>query len=182
VARIRGLLGSFFVASLAASVLLVATMSGTASASHKQTPILECVFKDTGTGKWNTLWGYDNTSGSVENIPIGTGNEFSPGAQSQGQPTAFQPGQHDNVFVVTWSGSGTLTWTLNGQSASATTSSTKCSQNPVPIVPGTGNWNLALPVVLVALMTLGLGLYSWRFGTGLFVPPRRHQDSPTPQQ
>ena len=171
--RIRAAFASFVVASLAAVLLLVTTMSGTASASHKQTPILECVFQDTRTHQWNTLWGYDNTSGSVQNIAIGSGNSFSPGAQNQGQPTAFKPGRNDNVFVVTWNGTGTLTWTLNGQSASATTSSNKCATNPVPIVPGTGGWNLALPVAVVALMMLGLGLYSWRFGTGLIAPLRR---------
>ena len=148
-------------------------LTGTASASHKQTPILECVFHDTGTGQWNSLWGYDSTSGSVENIPIGSTNYFSPGAQNQGQPTAFQPGTNNNVFTVTWSGSSELTWTLNGQSASATTSSTKCGSNPVSIVPGTNGWFLALPVAFLALGILGVGFCCWRYDFDLIAGRRQ---------
>jgi hypothetical protein len=113
--------------------------------AHKETPILECVFRDTGTGQYNSLWGYNNTSGSVETIPIGSSNGFSPSPQSRGQGTAFQPGQNDNVFVVTWNGVGSLTWSLNGHNVSATTTSSACSKNPVPLVgPQTILWAAAI--------------------------------------
>lgn len=160
-------------AVLAAAVLLAVSMSGVAFASHKQTPILECVFHDTGTGQWSTVWGYHNNSGSVENIAIGSGNYFSPGAQNEGQPTSFQPGQNDKVFVVTWSGTGSLTWNLNGESATATTSSMKCSKNPVPIVAGTDGWGVEVAIVLLALGILGVGYFCWRSDLGLVVH-RRH--------
>ena len=150
----------------------IVMMAGTASASHKQQPIVECVFHDTGTGQWNALWGYDNTSGSVQDIPIGSGNYFSPGAQGQGQPTVFQPGTVNNVFTTTWSGSGSLTWDLNGQSASATTSSTKCGTNPVSIIPGTDGGFLVFPIAFVALGVLGVGFCCWRYDVDL-IPGRR---------
>ncbi len=129
--RLRGrLLPSLGLVVLAVGAFLVAGASP--AWAHKQTPILECVFKDTGTGQYNSLWGYNNDSGSVENIAIGSSNGFSPSPQGRGQPTAFQPGQMDNVFVVTWNGVGSLTWSLNGHTVSATTGSSQCAKNPVP--------------------------------------------------
>jgi hypothetical protein len=172
-ARTKAVLTTAGVVGVAAMLLLVTALSEAASASHKQTPILECVFQDPGTHQWNSLWGYNNTSGSVETLAIGSSNNFSPGAQNQGQPTAFQPGQNDNVFVVTWSGATSLTWNLNGQSVSATTSSTKCAKNPVPILAGTGGWGIELPVVLLALGILGVGLFCWRSDPGLVIARRR---------
>ena len=79
-------------------------MAGTATASQ-QSPILECVFHDTGTGQYNSLWGYSN-NGSTTTIAVGCNNKFSPTPQNRGQPTSIQAGTHDNVFVVTWNGSG----------------------------------------------------------------------------
>jgi hypothetical protein len=142
----------------------LAFMAGTAWAK-KQTPILECVFHDTGTGQYNSLWGYTNSSGSTEKISIGSGNKFSPNPQNRGQPTSFLPGTNHNVFVVTWNGSGSLTWTLNGHDVSATTSSTKCSSNPVPIAGG-GPWYL-LPGALVVIGVVGVGFCCRRFDLDL---------------
>ena len=86
--RPRGrILPSLGLVTLAVGAFLVAGASP--AWAHKQNPILECVFKDTGTGQYNSLWGYNNDSGSTETIAIGDGNEFSPAPQSRGQPTAF---------------------------------------------------------------------------------------------
>jgi hypothetical protein len=125
------LLPSLGLVALAAGAFLVAGASP--AWAHKQTPILECVFHDTGTGQYNSVWGYNNSAGSVQTIPIGTSNGFSPNPQNRGQPTAFQPRQNDNVFVVTWNGAGSLTWSLNGQNVSAVTTSSPCAKNPVPL-------------------------------------------------
>jgi hypothetical protein len=136
-------LPSVGLAVLAVGAFLVAGASP--AWAHKETPILECVFKDAGTGQYNSLWGYKNSSGSVETIPVGSSNGFSPSPQSRGQPTAFQPGQHDNVFVVTWNGVGPLTWSLNGHDMSATSSSSQCAKNPVPVFgPQTILWVAAI--------------------------------------
>jgi hypothetical protein len=124
------LLPSLGLAVLAVGAFLVAGASP--AFAHKETPILECVFKDTGTGQYNSLWGYNNSSGSVETIAIGSGNGFTPSPQNRGQPTSFKPGTNDNVFVVTWNGVGSLTWSLNGHNLAATSGSTQCAKNPVP--------------------------------------------------
>jgi hypothetical protein len=142
--RPRGrLVPSLGLAVVAVGAFLVAGASP--AFAHKETPILECVFRDTGTGQYNSLWGYNNSSGSVETIAVGSSNGFSPSPQSRGQPTAFQPGQHDNVFVVSWNGVGSLTWSLNGHNLSATSGSSQCAKNPVPwFGPQTILWVVAI--------------------------------------
>ncbi len=95
-------------------------------------PFLECVYHDTGTGQYNALWGYTNNYSSAVTIAIGSGNSFSPTPGDRGQPSTFSPGTHDNVFSTTWNGSGNLTWNLT-HSASASSTSTACTTNPVPI-------------------------------------------------
>ncbi len=137
--------------------------AGGAGASQ-QFPILECVFHDTGTGQYNSLWGYSN-NGSATTIPIGNSNGFSPTPQNRGQPTAIKAGTNDNVFVVTWNGAGSLTWTLSNHSVSATTSSNACASNPVPIA-GDGPWYL-LPFALLAIGIAGVGFCCWRFDLDL---------------
>jgi hypothetical protein len=148
-----------------------ALTAGPAAASQ-QFPILECVFHDTGTGQYNSLWGYSN-NGSTTTISIGANNKFSPNPQNRGQPTSIQAGTHDNVFVVTWNGSGSLTWTLSNHTASATTSSHACSSNPVPITGGLP-WYV-LPSAFLAVGILGLGYCCRRFDLdlGLVGPVRR---------
>jgi hypothetical protein len=142
----------------------LAFMAGTAWAK-KETPILECVFHDTGTGQYNSLWGYNNGSGSSENIAIGENNNFSPSPENRGQPTTFLPKLNDNVFVVTWNGTGSLTWNLDGHSVSATKSSTPCASNPVPVAGG-GPWYL-LPGALVVVGVAGVGFCCRRFDLDL---------------
>ena len=149
----RRILTSLGLLVLAAGSFLV--VGASPAWAHKQTPILECVFKDTGTGQYNSLWGYTNSSGSVETIPVGSGNGFTPSPQTRGQPTAFQPGQHDNVFVATWNGAGSLTWSLNGHNVAATSGSSQCAKNPVPLVgPQTILW--------IAVIVAGAGIVALR--------------------
>lgn len=126
--------GAFFVAG-----------ARTAGASQ-QFPILECVFKDKGTGQYNAEWGYNNTDNKgSDTVPIGSSNGFSPSPEGRGQPTVFQSGQNDNVFADTLKGVGSLTWTLSNHSVSATTSSTACATNPVPLFgPQTILWVAAI--------------------------------------
>jgi hypothetical protein len=124
-------------ASLGLVILTVGAflVAGTRSAgATQQFPILECVFKDKGTGQYNAEWGYNNNDNKgSDTLPIGASNGFSPSPEGRGQPTVFLSGQNDNVFAVTWNGVGSLTWTLNNHSVSATTSSTACATNPVPV-------------------------------------------------
>jgi serine protease AprX len=91
-------------------------------------PILECV-TDNGSGKYTAYFGYTNENPIGASIPIGVGNAFSPGQQSRGQPTTFEPGRTlywpEAAFKVDFS-SNSLTWTLNGQTAIASNSSPRC--------------------------------------------------------
>jgi hypothetical protein len=150
--------------------------AGTAWA-HKETPILECVFHDTGTGQYNSLWGYTNSSGSTETIPIGSENQFSPTPTNRGQPTSFLSGTHHNMFVVTWNGTSSLTWSLNGHDVPATKSSSACASNPVPIAGG-GPWYL-LPLAFLAIGIAGVGFCCWRFDLDLGLGRSRHATDET---
>ena len=130
--RMRTWFGSAALLAIAVGAFL---MAGTGIASaHKILPSVACVYHDTGTGQYNSEWSYNNDAGSNTFYAVGGSNYFSPSPQDRGQPTTFLPGQNNNVLTVTWNGSGGLTWTVDGNSATATTSSTKCSTNPVPIV------------------------------------------------
>jgi hypothetical protein len=144
--------------SLLALPAVAFALAPAASASATDvTPILECVFHDTGTGQYNAAFGYNNTSSQKTTFtyPIGSLNAFSPSPQNRGQPTTFTAGQHDNLFTVTWNGSSSLTWTLNGRSVSASARSTACKTNPVPIVaPQTLLW--------LAIGAAGVGMVAWR--------------------
>jgi hypothetical protein len=130
------------------------------SAAAKDTPILECVFKDAGTGQYNSLWGYDNSTGHDDPKPVGSLNSFSPTPENRGQPTVILQGTHHNAFVVTWNGSGSLTWNLDSRSATATKSSTACGSNPVPMT-GDVAWYV-LPGAMVGAGIAGLWLFRRR--------------------
>jgi hypothetical protein len=155
--------------SLAVTVSLLTVAAGAfalvpaaAASATDVTPIVECVFHDTsggpyGAGQYIASFGYNNTSllKTTFTYPIGSLNAFSPTPQNRGQPTTFTAGRHDNLFTATWNGAGSLTWTLNGRAVSATTASTACATNPVPIVgPQTLLW--------LAVGGAGVGLVVWR--------------------
>jgi hypothetical protein len=140
---------------VAAGGLLIPSM-GTATADDggpgSVKPILECVFHDTGTGtgtgQYDALWGYTNTSTIPVTIPVGSQNSFSPSPADRGQVTTFSPGTHDNVFVVSWSGASDLTWALL-HSDTASITSKACGTNPVPIA---GSETLTWIVLAVAFV------------------------------
>jgi hypothetical protein len=111
-------------------------------------PILECSYKDPKTLKYNTLWGYENDTGQSYTVPVGTYNTFSSPAANAGQPTTFLAGRHDNVFIVTSTGSSA--WTLGY--VTVTAPGTACAKNPVPFLPsGVPAW-----VTIGALMAVVL--------------------------
>ncbi len=91
-------------------------------------PILECVTNN-GSGKYSAYFGYLNENPIGALIPVGANNAFSPGQQSRGQPTTFEPGRTlywpEAAFKVDFNGSN-LTWTLNGQTVIASKSSPRC--------------------------------------------------------
>lgn len=118
-------------------------------------PILECSYKDTKTGKYNSVWGYTNTTGQTYQVPVG--NQFNNPGANAGQPTTFLNGTHHNVFIVTHTGSSS--WTLGF--VTVTAPGTACATNPVPFLPsGVPAW-----------LTIG-GLMAVVLAGGLVVPRR----------
>src|SRR4051794_16536538 len=124
-----------------------------AAASTSTQPIFECSFPDpAGTG-YVTAWGYDNTSGAAETVPIGGQNHFLPSPGDQGQPTTFAPGRHDNVLILNWDGAADLGWKLGTTTVIASTASV-CPTNPVPVT-GSG---LSSIVAMFAVALTGAGV------------------------
>jgi hypothetical protein len=112
----------------ALSVLTVALLLACASRSESQelltpirasgqtvTPVFEGWYKNA-DGTFSISFGYFNRNASeVLEIPIGPGNNITPGEANQGQPTTFHPRRHWGVFAVTVPadfGQKKVTWTL----------------------------------------------------------------------
>ncbi|MDX2042869.1 MAG: putative Ig domain-containing protein [Acidobacteriota bacterium] len=79
-------------------------------------PILECVQRNA-NGTYTARFGYDNSTGAVVTILVGSNNYFTPGSQNRGQTTVFQPGRVVNAFNVTFTkgkGSNLAVWNLRG--------------------------------------------------------------------
>ncbi len=94
-------------------------------------------------------------------MPIGDQNHFdNPKAATGdrtgdvGQPTDFEAGRNQNVFVVT--AKGESTWTLTGnEETSPPKKADTCTTNPVPIV-STGLGGLVALAVVTGVMSLVL--------------------------
>jgi len=143
----------------------VTTTTTTVPTFDTVTPIVECSFLDTGTGKYNTVWGYRDTVTKDIVVPVGPQNSFDNPSANVGQPTTFKPGREHNVFTVTHKGSST--WTLTGETATAP--GEPCKTNPVPVVAdGAGG----LIVIVVVTLLMGTVLF-WRVRRSAHVRPRR---------
>ena len=97
--------------------------------TQRITPVRQCV---TNRGasvspRYAARWGYDNPAPfaiAVPSIPI-LENTFTTAPFLAGQPQILLPGSQRNVFTTTFN-SGTQTWRINGNTASATTTSPAC--------------------------------------------------------
>lgn len=108
-------------------------------------PVVTCVTPGTGTN-YTAYFGYSN-SGAATTYPQGSSNTMTPSTLNGVEPTSFISGTVTNAFNVAVT-SGSATWTVAGQSATATISSTVCTGQSLPIDP------LGLSLVLV----LGVGV------------------------
>lgn len=94
-------------------------------------PLLECVI-DNGDGTYTAYFGYLNNNTVSVTIPVGADNNFSPAPQDRNQPTEFEPGRTeywpDAEFSVTFNEGETLTWTLDGNTATANEETVPCSE------------------------------------------------------
>jgi hypothetical protein len=91
-------------------------------------PVLECVV-DNGDGSLTAHWGYNNTSGLVQVLPVGgsPANQFSPSPQDRGQPTTFAIGRHVDVFATVFAPPTLLVWSLGTSTATASAASRRCA-------------------------------------------------------
>jgi len=92
--------------------------------SQSVSPIIENV-TNYGNGKYVVFYGYNNTSGSVVNIPVNNGvgvkNYFTPGSINRGQPTTFQMGRQISIWSMEVAYGTSLTWNLTGRTATYAT-------------------------------------------------------------
>jgi uncharacterized repeat protein (TIGR01451 family) len=103
----------------AASAQVVVTSRDTATVR----PILECVDR-LSDGMLLAHYGYLNRGSSTVRVPVGPRNAFTPEPANRGQPVRFRPGRAADVFQVRFS--GTLVWTLTGETVSASAGSERC--------------------------------------------------------
>jgi hypothetical protein len=89
-------------------------------------PILECVVFKNGAPE-RAVWGYRNDNAFPAPIPISSSNSFAPAPADRGQPTLFEPGRWTGIFETPFNGAATLTWTLAGQTLTASSTSDRCS-------------------------------------------------------
>jgi hypothetical protein len=80
-------------------------------------PRVECVSRGTGQS-FSARFGYSNPNRALKVIALGDDNQITPAPRDQGQPRAFKPGDHPNVFTASSPG-GELKWHLDGSQAVA---------------------------------------------------------------
>ena len=86
------------------------------------TPLFDCVQPGT-DGGLEAWFGYQAQSNV--NVAYGPSNFFSPGTYARGQPERFVAGEYHRVLPVVLRGAS-LTWTLGGKMAQATTAGPAC--------------------------------------------------------
>lgn len=154
--RVSGLLR--LSGALALAPLLGLVLSAPAQAAVTPgtvTPIANCYW-DNGDWTVSVLFGYRSRASSSQTEPVGANNRFTRGAANRGQPTAFQPGTHNNVFVadITYAEVGNgINWVVAGRGVDVN-GLTECATKPVPQVGDVGA--LLLGLFAVALSALAV--------------------------
>jgi hypothetical protein len=106
---------------------VVCTITNTLKSEAKPlVPVLECVVFRNGAPD-TAVWGYRNDNDFAVQLPVAASNGFAPGPPGRGQPTTFEPGAWTGVFETPLNGAATLAWTLAGQTATASSTSTRCT-------------------------------------------------------
>jgi hypothetical protein len=88
------------------------------------TPLVECV-EPNSSGGFLAHFGYDNPNSSAVVQPFE--NSFSPEPADRGQPTVFKPGRAKDVFQAESTDGSSLTWSLTGNQAKASSDSKQCA-------------------------------------------------------
>lgn len=124
-------------------LLLLISFISIKAYSQSVSPVIENV-TNYGNGNYLVLYGYNNTSGSVQNIPVNSGvglkNFFTSGAINRGQPTTFQMGRQVGVWSLFVTYGTSLTWNLTGKTATcATKNITAAITDNLSVMPTVGN-------------------------------------------
>jgi Coenzyme PQQ synthesis protein D (PqqD) len=82
---------------------IVSPVVAKADGEEELIPFLECV-TDNGNGTFTAHFGYVNQTSHRIVVPLGPDNKFDPSPHDRGQPTIFDPGEHSEVFQVTFNG------------------------------------------------------------------------------
>ncbi|MBE2221335.1 MAG: hypothetical protein IAF02_07330 [Anaerolineae bacterium] len=81
---------------------------------------------DGGGGWYVANFGYRNDNGFAVNIPVGPNNTFVPDPPHLGQPSTFNPGAYTNVVTTNFQDPNSVSWQLDGNIATADSSSPTC--------------------------------------------------------
>jgi len=100
------------------------TPTATPSPISAVAPLLDCV-TSTG-GNLVAHFGYRNPNAFAVTLPLGKGNVISPSSLNGSQPTIFAPGSQHEVFQLTFFKHQTVVWSLEGTTATASSSSPRC--------------------------------------------------------
>ena len=101
----RQILARLATAGISAALLpLVAPVVARGGGGNNLIPLLNCVHNN-GDGTFTAHFGYLNQTSIPIGVPIGPMNMFVPPPSDRGQPSVFQPGEHNFVFQVTFDGS-----------------------------------------------------------------------------
>jgi hypothetical protein len=89
-------------------------------------PVTQCVAQ-AANGSLRAVFSYTNPAGNPVTVPVGVDNSLTGGAAGVAPPEAFAAGAHTAVFAVGIPTGATVRWTLNGQTASASAATPRCS-------------------------------------------------------
>jgi hypothetical protein len=139
-------LGGTLAATLLAS-LAIALQPAAAQAAQKVFPFSNCTSFDAVDNITTAAFNYYSPSDDPVEEDVGQDNFFSPGPPDEGQTTFFFPGVNLDAFEVSFVSSFTpsLTWQLNGMTATASTTEPECTisadgqpqQEEAPAISGT---------------------------------------------
>jgi hypothetical protein len=120
----------------------------------------DCVVKNTKTGEYRAVFGYDNPSDKAGKIAVGDRNRvelFTPSSahRSDGlQVTQFEPGHHKAAFATGWVSKDTeVTWTVGSQKVQANWAKPSCGKDVS--LPAGGNGSGPLVALLGSLLVAG---------------------------
>ena len=89
-------------------------------------PVLNCIAPQP-NGAYLAKFGYINKENVAVTIPIGSNNTIIPSSYNGQQPTVFSPGNQQAVLQINApSGTSSITWVLDGTSATAGPNSVQC--------------------------------------------------------